>query len=82
MERGAPPITLFEPATYAIRVRGGLDPAWSDRLGGMRITVIPAGNRTITQLTGRLSDQAALIGVLNALYGLGMPLLSVEHMPP
>jgi hypothetical protein len=31
-----------------------------------------------TLLMGRLTDQAALHGVLAALYELGMPLLSVE----
>ena len=31
-------------------------------------------------LVGRLVDQAALLGVLNALYGLHLPLLSVEYV--
>jgi hypothetical protein len=33
-------------------------------------------------LIGRLADQAALLGVLNSLYELGLPLLSVEYIPP
>jgi len=32
----------------------------------------------VTILMGRLIDQAALIGVINSLYDLGCPLLSVE----
>ncbi|GIK54442.1 MAG: hypothetical protein HND44_05545 [Chloroflexi bacterium] len=32
----------------------------------------------VTTLTGRLVDQAALLGVLNSVYSLGMPLLSVD----
>jgi hypothetical protein len=31
-------------------------------------------------LVGRLADQAALLGVLNTLYGLHLPLLSVEYV--
>ncbi len=31
-----------------------------------------------TVLTGEFQDQAALTGVLNTLYDLGLPLLSVE----
>ena len=71
-------ITLHEPAVCVIRVRGALSSDWSDRLGGMRITVVRAGRHTVTELVGRLTDQAALHGVLSALYELGMPLLTVE----
>jgi hypothetical protein len=31
-------------------------------------------------LTGELRDQAALMGVLNALYDMGCPLLKVERL--
>lgn len=73
--------TLFDPATYAIRVRGALAPTWSDQLGGMHITVTQAGDDAITELVGHLTDQAALHGVLSALYELGFPMLSVAYIP-
>jgi hypothetical protein len=73
-------ITLHEPATYVIRVRGALSSDWSDRLGGLRIIVIRTGRHTVTELVGRLTDQAALHGVLSTLYELGLPLLTVECM--
>jgi hypothetical protein len=72
--------TLFEPASYVIRIQGALDPDWSDRIGGLHITVISAGRQTATELSGELPDQAALMGVLTSLYDLGMPLLSVERL--
>lgn len=72
------PITLHEPAICVIRVRGALSSDWSDSLGGMRIVVLRAGRHTVTEVSGRLADQAALHGVLDALYELGLPLLSVE----
>ena len=67
------------PALYRIRVSGQLSASWSDRLGGMTITVFSAdtGPR-VTSLVGELSDQADLAGVLNTLYGLHLPVLSVE----
>jgi hypothetical protein len=72
-------LKLETPVTYRIRVQGHLDSSWSDRLSGMAITRVIAKDRTkVTSLVGRLRDQAALTGVLNALYGLHMPLLSVE----
>lgn len=74
-----PPFSLGTPATYRITIQGGLDSRWSDHFGGMAISSEMAsdGSRQ-TFLTGRLVDQAALFGVLNGLYGLGLPLISVE----
>jgi hypothetical protein len=48
------------------------------------MTVDPAtgGERTDeTLLQGELCDQGALLGVLNTLYGLHLPLLLVERLP-
>ena len=63
------------PAIYRIRVRGELSVDWSDRLAGMRITSGPA---QIVTLEGLLADQAALAGVLDALYGLHLSILEVK----
>lgn len=72
-------LTVDRPASYCIRVVGTLDKHWSDRLGGMTITSSDqAGKKGITTLSGRLIDQAALFGVLKALYDMRMPLISVE----
>lgn len=67
------------PATYRIRIKGQLDASWSDRLAGMTLT-ISGGKDTpnMTVLEGRLKDQTALTGVLNTLYDLQLPLLSVD----
>ena len=71
--------TMEGPATYQICVQGRLDTKWSDRLGGMSITVRGGVDvQDITLLEGRLSDQAALSGILNTLYELHMPVLSLE----
>lgn len=69
------------PATYRIRVQGHLDDRWSDRLGGMVITrAFSKDSQPITILTGLLSDQAALSGVMNALYSLHLSVLSVDFI--
>ena len=74
-------LEFHTPATYRIRVKGHLEDSWSDRLGGMTIEVSKhSEDARETTLVGRLADQAALFGVLNALYGLHLPLLSVEHV--
>ncbi len=69
------------PSRYRIRVGGCLSASWADRLGGMTITVRHApSQQPVTTLTGEVIDQAALMGVLDALYDMGFPLLKVERL--
>ena len=70
---------MFEPQVYVITAQGELEPAWSDRLGGMTITVHHRLDGPVTILTGELVDQAALQGVLTLLYDLGLPVLAVTR---
>jgi hypothetical protein len=70
---------LNRPAKYAIQVPGRLDESWSDWIEGMTIKVeSEGGGPTITTLTGVVADQAALQGLLNQLYGMGLSLISVN----
>ena len=72
-------LTLGTPAMYRIRIAGYLNPGWADSFGEMQIShEVAADGSPQTVLTGWLVDQAALFGVLDGLYGLGFPLLSVE----
>ena len=69
------------PAPYRIRVQGHLDDNWSDRLGGMVLTrAFTAEKQPMTILIGHLKDQSALCGVMNALYDLHLPVISVEFL--
>jgi hypothetical protein len=75
-------VKFEKPATYRIRVTGHIDDNLSEQLGGMVITrAFTADSRPITILVGHLNDQAALSGVLNELYELHLPLLTVESLP-
>ena len=38
----------------------------------------PGARPSVTTLEGELGDQASLVGVINTLYGLHLPVLSVE----
>lgn len=72
-------LTFDSPAVYQICVCGSIAPSWKDRLEGMSIHQVSRENKpTITVLHGMLFDQAALAGVLNTLYGLHLPVLSVK----
>jgi hypothetical protein len=71
-------ISFDRPATYQITVQGRIDPNWSDLLEGMTMYVTKGeGVPSVTTLEGVLSDQAALLGVLNSLYELHLPVLLV-----
>jgi hypothetical protein len=74
------PIPFDRPAIYQIRVQGQIDPSWSDSLEGMAIYLVTAeGKPAVTTLKGELLDQAALAGVLNTLYEMHLPVLSVNR---
>ncbi len=67
------------PACFRIRVQGELDEDWIDCLGGMSVETIHTEDcLPVSVLSGRLFDQTALVGVLNTLYEMHLPLLSVE----
>lgn len=61
---------------YEIRIRGQLDTQWSDWFEGFALTV--SDDQTI--LTGRISDQAALHGLLRRIGNLGLTLVSVTQL--
>jgi hypothetical protein len=69
---------MDKSAVYRIKMRGALPKSRVDRLGGMQIVAITTATTT---LEGRLPDQAALMGVLDTLYELHLPLLEIIHLP-
>lgn len=72
-----------QPGLYAIHIAGQLDTSWSECLGELTITYeVDEGHDSeiTTVLTGWLPDQAALLGVLNALYNARYPLLFVRYL--
>ena len=79
MEFNRSSASMFEPATYRISIMGTLDKNWSDYCGGMKIEHdMVLDQYPVMILTGRVPDQAVLIGILNTLFERGCPLLAVE----
>jgi len=66
-----------EPGVYQIRVGGVLDDRWSDWFDGFSLDKSSI-NETV--LTGCVSDQAALHGLLSKIRDIGLPLISVERI--
>jgi hypothetical protein len=74
-------ITFDGPARYQILVKGSIPVNWSDRMDGMSIRQAAADDgEPVTTLEGELADQAALAGVINTLYELHLPIISVGHV--
>jgi len=66
-----------QPRVYHIRVKGILDSKWSDWFDGL--VILPQVNGE-TLLTGPVTDQAALYGLLNKLRDIGLTLLSINSL--
>ena len=73
--------TFCKPAAYSIHVEGLMDESWSERFAGMKIKTNERKDLPpLTTLSGQLTDQAELLGVLNALYNLRITLMTVERL--
>jgi hypothetical protein len=66
-------------ARYEIRVQGRLDPRWTARFDGLSMVYDADGT---TVLSGFVSDQAALHGLLAQIRDLALPLVAVTQVDP
>jgi hypothetical protein len=72
-------MTMDKPCFYEIRVEGYLADRWSDWFEGLAIRKDPNGE---TRLSGLISDQSALFGVLTKIHSLNLTLISVYRLSP
>lgn len=64
---------------YEIKIRGHLDPRWSDWFAGLKLAYLEGD---VTLLSGPLPDQAALHGLLERVRDLNLTLISVTCGTP
>ena len=65
---------------YQIKVKGKLDPSWSDWLGGLEITLAGGDEDPISLLTGTIADQPALFSILERIRDMNLLPVSVERI--
>ena len=68
-----------QPLIYRIQIKGHLGAQWAASFEGLTLTLEEDGN---TLLTGPVTDQAALYGLLRKVRDLGLPLLEVKRIIP
>ena len=68
-----------QPMIYQIRLKGHLGQQWAASFEGLTLTLEENGD---TLLTGPVTDQAALHGLLRKVRDLGLSLLSVNRVEP
>lgn len=73
------PLSLDQSALYRIEVQGSLEAAYAGWLGDTMITVAE-GENIVTTVVAHVADQAQLHGILQTLYTLGLPLLSLLRL--
>jgi hypothetical protein len=65
---------------YQIKVRGRIPPTWAEAFSDLVIAEHADECGWVTQFTGAFADQAALQGLLNNLYTLGLVLVTLERL--
>jgi hypothetical protein len=70
---------MDQPHVYEIRVEGHLTDRWSEWFEGLAIHNDSKGETT---LSGLITDQSALFGVLTKIHALNLTLISINMSSP
>ena len=73
---------VTQPATYRIRIAGRVNNGWSDFMSNLKQSFDQENGATITTITGTVTDQAALHGLLERIRDLNLTLISVNTDDP
>ena len=82
MKHAKQKLNMYEPAVFRICIQGVLDASLAHYFGIRSIAAEPdMGGNTVTVITTEPMDQGGLVGAINYLNMLGMPVISVESGP-
>ena len=72
-------VDFYSPAVFLIEVKGKIDKSLSDMLGVLKISYDPIDEKTtVSRIKVKVLDQTALMGILNTLYEMRLPIVSIK----
>ncbi len=71
---------MNDKAIYEILVMGTLGERWAEWFQGMTIRQDQQNGAHVTQICGLVADQSSLLGMLQTLINLGLPILLVKRL--
>ncbi len=71
---------MNDKAIYEILVMGTLSERWTEWFQGMTIQQDQQNGAHVTQISGLVPDQSSLLGMLQTLINLGLPILLVKRV--
>lgn len=71
---------MNDQATYEILVMGTLSERWAEWFQGMTIRHDHQNGASVTLVCGLVPDQSSLLGMLQTLINLGLPILLVKRL--
>ena len=79
MDQSSQKLNMYEPAVFRICIQGELDESWFDYFSAQSVSVeVDQDGQTVTVFISEPMDQGALVGLINRLNDLGLPLISVD----
>ncbi len=71
---------MYDKAAYEILVMGTLSERWAEWFQGMSIQQELHQDAHVTRISGLVLDQSSLLGMLQTLINLGLPILLVKRL--
>ena len=70
-------INISSPGNFTITVKGKVDAKFYEIIKDLSISYNKVNNEILSDLKGVIIDQAELLGILNMLYNMRLPIINV-----
>jgi len=71
-------INISSPGNFTITVKGKVDTEFYETISDLSISYNTVNNEVLSNLKGVFIDQAELLGILNMLYNMRLPIIDVS----
>ena len=75
------PLKFGSESLYRLKIQGKISDSWNDQIGPLKITQeVTRGGDYKTTILFSTKDQAELMGFLNTIYEMHLPILSLTRV--